>query len=330
VKLEPLRILVVDDEAPIAAAIVAVLKRRGHHVNRALSAEAALKLEAPDVLISELSLPRISGLDLLAQLHERGDRPHTVFVTARPTVDDCRRALLMGASEYLVKPFRLEELVRAAEAGPGPAGREHAPDKFDRLYASSPRCVDQVTREVTAHALASGVGPSCRARIGSACSEIVDNSRRHGYAHGCGRIRVVLAVDERELILRIHDEGLGFDPMILEAGIVENGCLANPLKNGLARAIALSEDMIIVTAPGKGTEVTLRFSVNRAELGDEGTIDLTELDWFTPDVARRVLHALKKYDTSDLFELSPALAVVVGRLLTGPDRTRALELSSRS
>jgi hypothetical protein len=75
--------------------------------------------------------------------------------------------------------------------------------------------------------------------------------------------------------------------------------------------------MVVVTAPGKGTEVTLRFDARRAELGDEGTIDLTEREWLTPDVSRRVLHALKKYDTADLFQLSPALAVVVGRLLAG-------------
>lgn len=333
-KLDPLRILVVDDEAPIAAAIVAVLERRGHDVRSAASAEAALKLEAPDVLICELSLPRVSGLDLLARLHTRGARPHTVFVTARPTVNDCRRALLMGASEYLVKPFRLEELVRAAEAGSRPEVRGPAREKFDRVYDVAPSCADQIVRDVLAQALARGVGPSCRARIGSACSEIVDNARRHGYAHGRGPIRVAADFDERELILRIHDQGFGFDPLIVEQGgaggqVAEAGCLANPLKNGLARAMALSEDLIIVTAPGKGTEITLRFSIHRAELGDEGTIDLTELDWFAPDVSRRVLHALKKYDTSDLFHLSPALAVVVGRLLTGPDRTRALELSAR-
>jgi CheY-like chemotaxis protein len=317
-KREPLHILVVDDEAPIATAIAAVLTRRGHMVRTAASAEAALGLDAPDVLISELALPRVSGLDLLAHLHRRGAHPHTVFVTARPTVDDCRRALLMGASEYLVKPFRLDELVRAAEAGSRPATQEYPREKFDRFYASSPACVDHVARDVSAYALASGVGPSCRARIGSACSEIVDNALRHGYGGGSGRIRVVAGIDESEISLRIHDEGFGFDPLR-----IENGCLENPLESGLARATALSEDMIIVTAPGKGTEVTLRFSANRADLGDEGTVDLTELDWFKPDVARRVLHAVQRYDTSDLFQLSPALAVVVGRLLAGPARAHA-------
>jgi hypothetical protein len=87
--------------------------------------------------------------------------------------------------------------------------------------------------------------------------------------------------------------------------------------------------MIVVTAPGNGTEVTLRFDARRADLGDEGTIDLTERDWFTPDLARRVLHTVKKYDTADLFQLSPALAVVVGRLLAGPDPARVADLSAR-
>jgi CheY-like chemotaxis protein len=323
VKLERLHILVVDDEAPIAAAIAAVLRRRGHEVEIAHSAEAALKLAVPEVLISELALPCVSGLELLARLHERGARPHTVFVAARPTVDDCRRALQMGASEYLVKPFRLEELVRAAEAGSPAASRAMVDEKFDRTYAASPTCVDEIARAVAAHALACGVGPACRARIASACCEMADNTRRHGYACGRGKIRVAVDVDSGQVIVRIHDEGLGFDPRI-----VEQRCIENTLKNGFARAMALSEDMVVVTAPGKGTEVTLRFTASRAELGDEGTVDLTERDWFTPDVARRVLYALKKYETSDLFQLSPALAVVVGRLLAGADRSRALAARS--
>jgi DNA-binding response OmpR family regulator len=322
---DPLDILVVDDEAPIAAAIAAVLRRRGHVVQTAFDAEAAMQLDAPDVLISELALPRVSGLDLLAHLHERGIRPHTVFVTARPAVEDCRRALLMGASEYLVKPFRLEELVRAAEAGPA---RSTAPehdslrDGFDRFYAASATCAENIAREVAAFALAHGIGPSCRARIASACSEIVDNARRHGYAHGRGRVRVSANIEERALELLIQDEGRGFD-----AALVVSGHLDSTLRSGLARAMALSEDMIVVTAPGKGTEVTLRFSITRADLGDALTIDLTERDWLSPDVARNVLHALQRRDTADLFQLSPSLAVVVGRLLAGPDPRRALEPS---
>ena len=325
-KLEPLRILVVDDEAPIAAAIAAVLRRRGHDVRTAASAEAALELGAPDVLISELTLPRISGLELLAHLHERGARPHTVFVTARPTVDDCRRALLMGASEYLVKPFRLEELVRAAEAASPAVPPSRAPDTLDRVYNASPACVDRIARDVAAHVLAAGVGPACRARVASACCEIADNARRHGYAHGRGRVQVTVDVDEGRVIVRIRDEGTGFDPRIVEERCLASASMA---RSGLARATSLSEDMIIVTAPGKGTEVTLRFDAHRAELGDEGTIDLTERDWFTPDLARRVLRAVEKYDTADLFQLSPALAVVVGRLLAGPDPARAADVSAR-
>ncbi len=325
---EPLRILVVDDEAPIAAAIAAVLRRRGHDVRIAASAEAALELGAPDVLISELALPHISGLELLSRLHERGARPHTVFVSARPTVDDCRRALLMGASEYLVKPFRLEELVRAAEAAAPAAPPTHASEKLDRVYAASPECVDRIARDVAAHVLAAGVGPACRARIASACCEIVDNARRHGYAHGRGRIHVTLDAGDGRIILRIRDDGLGFDPRIVESRCFTNG-RSSPAKSGLARATSLTEDMIVVTAPGNGTEVTLRFDARRADLGDEGTIDLTERDWFTPDLARRVLHTVKKYDTADLFQLSPALAVVVGRLLAGPDPARVADLSAR-
>jgi FixJ family two-component response regulator len=324
VKRGSLSIIVVDDEEPIASAIACVLRRRGHVVRTATSAEAALELEAPDVLISELALPRHSGLDLLEELHQRGVHPHTVFVTARPTVVDCRRALLMGAYEYLVKPFRLEELVRAAEAGDSRAPREEARRKLDHSYSASATCAQEIARDVVAHALASGVGPACRARIGSACAEIADNAARHGYGHGRGPVLVAAELEGREFIVRIRDEGFGFDPRL-----AEDGCLESPLHHGLARAVALSEDMVVTTGRGKGTEVTLRFDASRVALGDEGSVDLTELDWFTPELSRRVLRALKKYDTTDMFELSPATAVVVGRLLAGTNGRGALETSPR-
>lgn len=324
-----LKVLVVDDEEPITAAVSAVLRRRGHEVTTAASAEEALEREAPDVLVTDLALAGASGLELLSRLHERGAHPHTVFVTGRPTVEDCRRALLMGAAEFLTKPFRLEDLVRAVEAQPTQRAQStqssQSPHQagrftFDRVYPSSPRAIEVAARDVVAFALRCGICPSTRARLGSACAEIVDNARRHGYAHGRGQIHVQGDVCERDFVLCVIDQGVGFD-----GSIVGTECLQSTLHNGLARALALAEDMQIETAPGEGTKVTLRFSAFRVEFEEEGAVDLTELDFFTPDVARRVLHAVKKQETSSLFRFSPSLAVAVGRLLSGPDPRSSVE-----
>ena len=315
-----LEVLVVDDQASITSAIAAALRRRGHRVTTAASASEALAGAVPDVLISDLALAGTSGLDLLAALHERGAHPHTIFVTEEPTLEDCRRALHLGAAEFLTKPFRLGELVSAVESCAveprdvlrAPAVRTGEP--FVREYVCSARTPELAANDLAAFALLCGVGPSSRARIASAASEIVDNARRHGYAHRRGAVRVRAEVEERAFVVRIDDSGRGFDPSRAGADY-----LRSTLDNGLARAMALSEDIEVDTAPGEGTRVTLRFTCSRVEFDEPAGIDLSELDYLTPDVARRVLHTLSRNGSSEAFRLSPALAVVVGRLLSGPD-----------
>jgi CheY-like chemotaxis protein/anti-sigma regulatory factor (Ser/Thr protein kinase) len=330
VKSAGLSILVVDDERPIAASIASLLTRRGHRVAIAASAEEALEFPTPDVLVSDVALRGLSGLDLLSAFKERGTAPRTIFLSSRPTVDMCRDALLAGGSEFLTKPFRFDDLLRAIEAAPAPAlpteSREpREPNAsseresawvFERTYVSSPLCVERAARDVTGFAMRCGIGPAARARVASATSELVDNARRHGYVNGPGPILVRAESDGREISVQVRDDGRGFEP-----ASVANGSL----EDGLGRAMALSEDFEMHSAPDEGTCVTLHFTVFRVDFDDDASIDLTELDFLTPDLSRRVLHALRKPDTKDLFQLSPALAVVIGRLLAGPDQRRSVE-----
>jgi CheY-like chemotaxis protein len=332
-KSAALSILVVDDERPIAASIASLLSRRGHRVSIAASAEEALESPTPEVLVADVALRGLSGLDLLAAFKARGGAPRTIFLSSRPTVDLCRSALLLGGSEFLTKPFRLDDLVRAIEAAPSAvvpneprapfssgasaASNERGPAWiFERTYDSTPLCVERAARDMTAFALRCGIGPAARARVASATSELVDNARRHGYVNGPGAIFVRAESDGREISVSVRDEGRGFEPASLANGSLEDG---------LARAMSLSEDFEMHSAPGEGTCVTLHFTVFRVDFDDDASIDLTELDFLTPDLSRRVLHALRKPDTKDLFQLSPALAVVVGRLLAGPDQRRSVE-----
>lgn len=326
-----LSILVVDDEKPIAVSIAALLTRRGHAVSTATSAEEALELPTPDVLVADVILGGLSGLDLLSALKARGRAPRTIFMSGRPTVDLCRNALLMGASEFLTKPFRLDELVRAIEGGPpavkaaeqrvsATSTEREPPWLLERTYSAAPLSVERAARDMSAFALRCGIGPAARARVASATSELIDNARRHAYAGSPGTIFLRSESDGRELSVRVRDEGCGF-----ETASLAGGALDKPLFNGLARAMALSENLEIQTAPGQGTCVTLHFTVFRVDFDEDAAIDLSELDFLTPDLSRRVLHALRKPDTHDLFQLSPALAVVIGRMLAGPDPRRSLE-----
>ncbi len=317
-----LSILVVDGERTIAVSIASLLTRRGHAVAIAASNEEALEHGAPDVLVADVTQSGLSGIELLAAFRARGAAPRTIFLSGRPTVELCRRALLLGGSEFLTKPFRLDELVRAVE-GAAPAAALPTPSpserdgqwRFERTYTSTPLCVERAARDLTVFALRCGIGPAARARVASATSELVDNARRHGYANATGPIHVRAESDGREIRVDVRDEGRGFEPAIL----------ADATDDGLARAMSLCEDFEIHSSPGEGTSATLHFTVFRVDFDEDQSIDLTELDFLTPDLSRRVMHALRKPDTKDLFQLSPALAVVVGRLLAGPDRRRSVE-----
>jgi CheY-like chemotaxis protein len=97
--LTGLEVLVVDDEPAIAAALSHALGRAGHRVTTATNLDQALLAPRPAILVADLYLGDHTGLELLETLQRRGDHPRTVFVSGMPTVDDCRRAMRLGAVE---------------------------------------------------------------------------------------------------------------------------------------------------------------------------------------------------------------------------------------
>jgi len=314
-------VLIVDDEVGLAAALAAALTARGHNVSIAATAEEALAMPDPEVLVADLALAGMSGLDLLDALVARGKAPRTVLMTGLPTIEDCRRALRLGAAELLTKPFAVDELVRAVEAeAAGPA--DITPARFSRVYAASPRAADRAARDINAWCLRSEVAPATRARIASTVAELVDNAARHAYGAVTGvtehPVELHAEMDARSLSLEVRDHGVGFDSVQTELdGMV---CASS----GLARAAALAEDLVVRSTPGHGTRARARFQVSTADFDVEGRIDLTELDHLAPETARELLQTLAE-DPHAPVVLSPALAVVVGRLLAGPDPRRALQ-----
>ena len=314
-------VLIVDDEVGLASALAAALKARGHHVSIAASAEEALAMPDPEVLVADLALAGMSGLDLLDALVARGNAPRTVLMTGLPTIEDCRRALRLGAAELLTKPFAVDELVRAVEAESS-SHPEVTPSRFARVYAAGPRAAERAARDLSAWCLRSEVAPTTRARIASAVAELVDNAARHAYGAVIGvtehPIELHAEMDTRSLQVEIRDHGVGFDSVQTELeGMV---CASS----GLARAAALAEDLVVRSTPGQGTRARARFHIASADFDIEGRIDLTELDHLGPETARELLQTLAEDPHAPVI-LSPALAVVVGRLLAGPDPRRTLQ-----
>jgi DNA-binding response OmpR family regulator len=108
-----MHILLVEDDALIADGLVRSLKRAGFavdHLDNGVDADAALHSQPFDLLILDLGLPRMSGLDVLKRLRNRRCTMPVLILTAQDALDDRVRGLDAGADDYLCKPFALPEL----------------------------------------------------------------------------------------------------------------------------------------------------------------------------------------------------------------------------
>jgi DNA-binding response OmpR family regulator len=108
----PPTVLVVEDDARIRVALHMALEEEGHHVLEAGSAEEALDVfrrDPADVVLVDVVLPGMSGLDLCRELRKTSDAP-IVMVTARTDTHDVVAGLEAGADDYITKPFVVKEL----------------------------------------------------------------------------------------------------------------------------------------------------------------------------------------------------------------------------
>ena len=111
---EPVRVLVVDDEASLAELLSMALRYEGWEVRSAGDGMGAVRLARefrPDAVVLDLMLPDIGGLEVLRRM--RGDAPDVpvLFLTAKDSVEDRVTGLTAGGDDYVTKPFSLEEVV---------------------------------------------------------------------------------------------------------------------------------------------------------------------------------------------------------------------------
>jgi DNA-binding response OmpR family regulator len=121
-------VLVVDDEPTIGEVLARYLERAGYDTRIASDGPQALALSAaapPDLVVLDVMLPGIDGLEVMRRLHERaGPRSRVILLTARGRESERIVGLRRGADDYVVKPFSPGELVARVEAvlRRGPAG----------------------------------------------------------------------------------------------------------------------------------------------------------------------------------------------------------------
>ncbi len=114
------RVLVVDDEQFIRDVLADFLGMEGYLVRSVEDGVAAigeLSRQRYDLVLSDLKMPRMGGLDLLAHIGQREDPPTTIIMTGFATIESAIDAMKRGAYDYVLKPFKIEEVLHVVERG---------------------------------------------------------------------------------------------------------------------------------------------------------------------------------------------------------------------
>lgn len=110
----PIEVLVVDDEPALSDLVSMVLRYEGWKVRTANNGATGIQMagvDRPDVVVLDVMLPDMSGLDVLAELHRIRPELPVLLLTAKDTVEDRIAGLAAGGDDYLTKPFNVEEMV---------------------------------------------------------------------------------------------------------------------------------------------------------------------------------------------------------------------------
>jgi two-component system, OmpR family, response regulator RegX3 len=144
-------VLVAEDEESFVDALVVGLKREGFRVEVARDGPEALeRFDAvrPDVVLLDVMLPNLSGLDVCREIRTRSNVP-IIMVTARGTEIDTVVGLEVGADDYVTKPYRLRELVARMRAVMRRVAVEPPPPDQEETIEVAGICLDPIRHEVT-------------------------------------------------------------------------------------------------------------------------------------------------------------------------------------
>ncbi len=138
------RILAVDDEAVVLEAVKKALRKTDYAIDTAGTAEEAVRLlgkEAYDLVITDLLMPDMDGLELMQHMRKAGSPAQIIVITGYPTIQSALKARRLGAFEYVTKPFTRQELVsvvvralRRGESAPGEAALSEPRRSTEQLY----------------------------------------------------------------------------------------------------------------------------------------------------------------------------------------------------
>lgn len=145
----PIRVLVVDDEVNLSDLLRMALQNQGWEARTAENGQEALNLVrefAPDILVLDIMMPGIDGMEVLRRVRSAGNDVPVLFLTAKDAVEDRIAGISAGGDDYLTKPFNLEEVVVRLHA----MARRHvaAASAADTLLRVGDLTLDEETYEV--------------------------------------------------------------------------------------------------------------------------------------------------------------------------------------
>lgn len=115
--MQPVRTLLVEDEANMVRTLAKILERKGYVVDAAATGEEALRRLAQvsyDLVITDLNMPVMDGMQLLREMNARELHPATIVLTGHGTIQSAVEAMKLGAGDYLIKPCHPDELLMVA------------------------------------------------------------------------------------------------------------------------------------------------------------------------------------------------------------------------
>lgn len=146
----PIEVLVVDDEPALGDLVAMALRYEGWLVKAACDGASAIKKaadEKPDIVVLDIMLPDMSGLDVLHELHRIRPELPVLLLTAKDTIEDRIAGLSAGGDDYVTKPFNVEEMVLRMRALVRRSGIGFAADSAQLVVGDL--VLDEDSREVT-------------------------------------------------------------------------------------------------------------------------------------------------------------------------------------
>lgn len=234
------RILVVDDDPELQHLVGIALHRNGYEVFAATSAAQGLEIAARehvDLVLLDVMMPEMDGLEMLSHLRERDRELRVIMVTAMTTPDTTLEAMRNQACDFLAKPFDIDQLLNAVRAA-----LDMIPQEIRiEVLSARPEWVElRVPCTISAldpmHRLMAGlemdVSRETRESIAFAFREMLRNAIEHGGKNDPRKsVEVGYLHSPRLIIYRIKDPGEGFDP-----GALSHAAISNPPDDPLGHA----------------------------------------------------------------------------------------------